>query len=62
MVQLAHVTLSRLNPHLKVDVHKVAVGDSNKPVYYSEDCPGCNGGISEVMTDTMVEGVRLLSL
>ena len=41
--------MPRLNPHLKIDIHNVAVSNEFKTVQYQSGCQGCNGGIpSEV--------------
>jgi len=42
---------ARLNPQLKIHVHKVAVSDVEGSVRYMSGCGGCNGGI-----DTVLEG------
>ena len=58
---------SRLNPHLKIDIHNVAVSNESKTVQYQSECQGCNGGIpsdqtdhSKVMEGISAKAVRLL--
>ena len=59
-------TSSRLNPHLKIDIHNVAVSNESKTVQYQSVCRGCNGGIpsdakhSQVIEGFSVQAVRLL--
>ena len=60
--------MSRLNPHLKVDIHNVAVSNEFKTVQYQSGCQGCNGGIpsdddhnnDKVIGGFSVPAVRLL--
>ena len=60
--------MSRLNPHLKVDIHNVAVSNEFKTVQYQSGCQGCNGGIpseddhnnDKVISGFSVPAVRLL--
>ena len=58
---------SRLNPHLNIDIHNVAVSNESKTVQYQSGCKGCNGGIphqdaehSQVMEGFSAQAVRLL--
>ena len=50
---------AKLNPHLKIDIHNIAITNHSRGVVYETGCQGCNGKISTNFNGTKVPSARL---